>query len=64
MNQRIVIGPGTDSFDPAFEEFEVGASKLRRDAFEQHDREGFLFQHFSPKKLVANPKQVGQAVLR
>ena len=54
MHQRIVVSPGGDAIEPAFEKLEVVAAKLFRHAFEQQYGEGLLFQHFAAKKLVGD----------
>ena len=63
MYQRIVVSPGGDAVEPAFEKLELGVAELLSHVFEQHYSEGLLLHHFTAKKLIGDLKQVRQAVL-
>ena len=64
MHQRVVIGPGADAIEPAFEQLELRLAELADHPLQHQDGEDLFFQDVAAKELIGNLQQIRQVMLR
>src|SRR5271165_1611335 len=64
MHQPVMIGPGTDPVEPAFEQLELKPAELLHYPLKHQNGENLLLEHVVAKELIGNLQKILLAMLR